>query len=242
MSGMPARRVIGIVQPTYLPWLPFFERMAAADVFVLLDDVEYSKNSFLNRNSVKTSGGRHLLTAPVLYTGHSHASINEIEVDEKVHWRAKHWRTLDQAYARAPYWPQFRAEIASLYDRPYRRLIDVMLPFVELMRNAFKIDTPCYQASALNIGGRRNEKLVRICRHFGGTHFIVKPGTQDYHPAEEFEPYGVQFAYLSYSKIIYPQLHGTFESMLSGLDFLFNCGAVRPQFAARCEFPELVRP
>lgn len=235
---MTERRIIGVVQPTYLPWLPLFERMAAADVFVLLDDVEYSKNSFLNRNAIKAKHGRQLLTAPVRYTGNSRALINEIEVDAQTAWRTKHLRTIEQAYAGAPFWPQFRAEITAIYAKPCRRLIEVALPFIELMREAFCIETPMYLSSTLAVAGKRNEKLVDICKHFGGTHFIVKPGTQGYHPREDFEPGGIQFAYLSYSHVVYPQLHGPYEAMLSGLDFLFNCGPLRPGFAAQCKFDE----
>lgn len=231
------RRIIGIVQPTYLPWLPLFERMAAADVFVLLDDVEYSKNTFLNRNAIKSGHGRQLLTVPVLYKGHSHAMINEIRVDDKTNWRVKHLRSIEQAYSGAAHWPHYLGQVSALYQPGGDRLIDVALPFIDLMRREFQIGTPVHLSSSLKIGGQRNEKLVKICQHFGGTHFIVKPGTDGYHPVEEFAPFGIKFAYLSYSNVTYRQLHGAFEPMLSGLDFLLNEGPKHPPFGARCAFP-----
>jgi hypothetical protein len=235
MNGRTASRLVGIVQPTYLPWLPFFERMAASDVFVLLDDVEYSKNSFFNRNAIKARQGRQLLTAPVLYRGNSRAKIREIRVNEALHWRAKHLRTIEQAYARAPHWPAFRDRIVEIYQRPCDKLIDIALPLIDLMRGAFGIGTPMYSSSEIAVAGERNEKLVGICRHFGATHFIVKPGTETYHPPDEFAPHGVGFAYLSYSSPVYPQLHEGFEPMLSALDYLLNCGPGRPPFKALCE-------
>src|SRR5687767_1847071 len=104
VSGARAERTIGIVQPTYLPWLPFFERMARSDEFVYLDDVQYSKNSFHNRNAIKGQDGRVLLTVPVLHTGHSGALINEIRIDNRSKWGLKHWRTVQANYARAPFY------------------------------------------------------------------------------------------------------------------------------------------
>src|SRR5262249_36242746 len=239
MNYAQPRRLVGIVQPTYLPWLPFFERMAAADVFVLLDDVEYSKNSFFNRNAIKTARGRQLLTVPVLYSGNSRAKIADIRVSEAAKWRTKHLRTIEQAYSKASYWSAFRDEIAEIYSRQCDRLIDIVLPSIALIRRAFGVDTDIHLSSKLGIAGERNEKLVRICKHFGASHFIVKPGTEHYHPLGEFEPHGIRFAYLSYSNLIYPQLHGVFEPMLSALDYLLNCGPGQPPFVARCRLAEV---
>lgn len=229
-----APRIIGVVQPTYLPWMPFFERMAASDAFVLLDDVEYSKNSFFNRNSIKTAQGRQLLTVPVLYSGNSKTLIRDIRVNNAVKWRLKHWRAIEQAYSRAAFWPQYRDQLAALYARPCDRLMEIVLPLVHMMREAFGINTKFHLASDLAAEGGRNGKLTKICRMLDGTHFIVKPGTEDYHPRSEFEPDGIHLAYLSYSKFTYPQMHGAFEPMLSALDYLLNCGPGRPPFSATC--------
>ncbi|RDV03171.1 WbqC family protein [Undibacter mobilis] len=229
-----APRIIGAVQPTYLPWMPFFERMAASDAFVLLDDVEYSKNNFFNRNSVKTAQGRQLLTVPVLYSGNSKTLICDIQVNNAVRWRVKHWRAIEQAYSRAAFWPQYRDQLADLYSRPCERLMEIVLPLIHIMREAFCISTPFHLSSDLAAEGSRNGKLIKICRMLDGTHFIVKPGTEAYHPPSEFEQEGIRLTFLSYSKFTYPQLHGAFEPMLSALDYLLNCGPGRPPFSATC--------
>lgn len=232
MNSAPSQRIVGIVQPTYLPWLPLFERMALSDVFVLLDDVQYSKNSFHNRNAIKTAQGRQLLTAPVLYRGNSKSNIADMRVNEGGNWRIKHFRTIEQAYARAPFWPQYRDEIIGIYNKPCDRLMDIALPLIKLLQNAFQIETPVHLSSDLGIEGENNAKLVKICQHLRGTHFIVKGGTDHYHPRQAFEPHGIAFATIIYSKPIYPQLHGAFEPMLSALDYLLNCGPGRPPFGA----------
>jgi hypothetical protein len=222
--------VVGIVQPSYLPWLPFFERMAVSDVFIYLDDVEYSKNSPFNRNDIKTQSGRSRLTAPVTYKGNSTALIGDITTDERRPWRKKHFRSIEQAYSRAPFWEMYRDALASLYEPDEHNLFNISLPIIEFLKQAFEIETPCHTSSELSVPGERNEKLRNLCSVFGASHFVVKPDTEDYHPKNEFEPYGLQFSYLTYSKFHYPQLHGDFEPNLSALDYLLNCGPGLPPF------------
>jgi hypothetical protein len=215
---------IGVVQPTYLPWLPFFERMAASDIFIYLDDVKYSKNSFHNRNAVKGPNGRLLLTVPVHYKGNSDALINEILTDDRTKWQDKHIKTVQQCYSKSPFYKHYNDEIISLYEQKGKRLIDFILPIIEFLKRELGIKTPCYLSSGINVPGNRNEKLVNLCKHFNGTHFIVKPGTEEYHPSEEFLPFGIKFYHLRYSSFQYPQLYGAFETMLSAIDYLFNRG------------------
>lgn len=97
------RQVLGSVQPSYLAWIPFYQRMCFSDVFVYLDDVQYSKNSFHNRNRIKTNQGPQTLTVPVLYKGNSGKHIKDMPINNETDWQKKHWRTIEQGYAKAPY-------------------------------------------------------------------------------------------------------------------------------------------
>lgn len=228
VSVLPAaKRVVGVVQPTYLPWLPFFERMARADVFVYLDDVQYSKNSFHNRNSIKGHDGVVLLTVPVITSGRFGALINEVQIDNRYSWGRKHWETIRQQYGRAPYFPQYADELQALLQTRSESLIGIVMPLIAFLRGELGVSTPCFLSSEFTVNGCRNEKLVALCKALGGTHFIVKPGTEDYHPAREFESHGISLHEMPYTSVRYPQLHGEFRPGLSALDFLLNCGPGR---------------
>ncbi len=226
-------KAIGIVQPTYLPWLPFFERWAASDVFVLLDDVEYSKNSFFNRNAIKVKNGRQLLTIPVIYKGSSHALIKDIKVNMSVPWVKKHWSGIAQAYSKAAYWSRYEADIHDLYHqvRSGDTLLEWIFPFIAFLGRELGMTAPLMWSSALGGVRRQNEKLIDICHTLGGTHFIVKPGTEDYHPPGIFQAEGIALKELAYSHIPYSQLNGPFEKGLSALDYLLTQGPGRPPFA-----------
>ena len=111
---------VAIHQPHYLPWLGYVAKWAAADLFVFLDTVQYEKNGWQNRNRIKTRNGPRWLTAPV------HArlgtTIRDVMVDTTQPWRARHFRAIDDAYAKAPSWPCHRDALQSFYGREWERL------------------------------------------------------------------------------------------------------------------------
>ncbi len=218
-------KIIGIVQPTYMPWIPFFERMAISDIFVYLDDVEYSKNSFHNRNTIKSPNGRQLLTVPVLYKGYSNTFMKDILINNNYGWKRKHLNTIQQCYSKAEYYSEYIDVLEKLYANPAEKLFDIVMPIIYFLKKELRIETPCYLSSEIKVKGKQNEKLINLCKYFNGSHFIVKPGTEDYHPKMKFKPFGLDFYYLEYSQFKYPQLYGDFEPNLSALDYLLNCGS-----------------
>jgi hypothetical protein len=159
----------------------------------------------------------------VKYSGNSNAPINEIEINNDVNWCMKHWKSIQQYYSKAPFFYNYKDGIKEIYSKSYIKLIDINIKFIELLKGKLSISTPCYLSSKINVDGKGNKKLVNLCRHFEATHFIVKPNTSDYHPGNEFKPYGISFIELDYIFIQYQQLHGDFIHGLSILDFLFNC-------------------
>lgn len=212
------------MQPAYLAWLPFFQRMSESDVFVYLDDVKYSKNSFHNRNQIKTAQGAVYLTVPVRYTGHSGSTIEDIRIDNTGRWATKHWRTIVQNYARTAFFDDLAPRLEKVYCREWTCLGDLNITLAELLRAYLGIQTPCYRSSELRVGGQANEKLVNLCRALGADTFVVKPGTEHYHPKEYFEAHGIGLRYFTPGSKSYPQEHGSFIPGLSALDFALNCG------------------
>src|SRR5450631_1867991 len=94
--------IVAIHQPAYLPWLGYFDRIAASDLFIFLDTVQFERNSFTNRNRIKTASGPIWLTVPVRLRGHMEKILNEIEIDNTKGWKKKHLRAVEQNYHRAP--------------------------------------------------------------------------------------------------------------------------------------------
>jgi len=216
--------ILGCVQPSYLAWIPFFKRMQMSNVFVYLDDVEFSKNSSHNRNRIKSANGPLMLTVPVLHKGHSKDYICDININPNVNWSRTHWRTIEMNYKKAKYFEELAPLLQKIYSQDRERLADLNIALIELFKDYLGLRIPTYRSSELSIPAENNEKLVKICQKLGATKFIVKPDTENYHPKSFFESYGISLEYFSYESQKYEQLYGEFIPDLSILDYAMNCG------------------
>lgn len=216
--------LVAIHQPEYMPWLGYFEKMLRADVFVLLDNVQFSKGDFHNRTRIKGADGAQWLTVPV--HADSSATIGEVEVAGH-RWEAKHWRSLVSSYSRAPFFGEWAGEFESFYRQTAGRLLDYDVGALELLARAFGLRANWVLASRLKAGGRKSELVLNICRELGADAYYSGRSGSAYLRREEFERAGVEIKVQHFKHPLYEQLFeggGGFMPNLSALDLLFNCG------------------
>jgi hypothetical protein len=213
-----------VLQPSYLPWLGYFDQMRKADVFVWYDDVQFDKHGWRNRNRIKGLKGPAWLTVPVLHKGRTLQAINAVEIDNRQPWRRKHLLSVKQLYARAPFTDAVLQRFAGILDRPWQRLVDLNMAITEWLASELAIGTPRHRASQLGIEGNRGGRLIELCRHFRATRYLSGDSARDYIDIERFRAAGVELAWHSYQHPSYPQLHGDFVPYLSALDLLLNLG------------------
>lgn len=213
-----------VLQPSYLPWLGFFDQVKRSDVFVFYDDVQFDKNGWRNRNRVKTANGPVWLTVPVRHKGRVGQRIDQVEVDGRMPWGRKHLRTIQEAYARAPFLADYVPALADLLEREWTLLVDVDIALSQLMCTWFGLERPIYRSSQLGIGGSRNERLVALCRHFAAERYLSGMAAKDYLDVNLFNDHGIAVEWQDFAHPHYPQLHGEFVPFLSALDCVFNVG------------------
>jgi hypothetical protein len=213
-----------VLQPSYLPWLGYFDQMSKADVFVWYDDVQFDKHGWRNRNRIKGPKGPLWLTVPVRHKGRSEQSINAVEIDNGKPWRRKHLLSIEQLYARAPFYAATGPRFAEILNQQWERLADLCISTTDWLANEFLIATPRHRASQLGIGGDRNSRLINICSHFKATHYLSGDAARDYLDVDQFSAAGIEVVWHSYQHPTYPQLHGEFLPYLSALDLLLNAG------------------
>lgn len=214
-----------ILQPSYLPWLGFFEQMTRADVFVYLDDVQYTKNDWRNRNRVKTASGPTWLTVPVATAGRLHQRIFEAELSETGFGR-RHTRTVASAYAKAPFLESAEG-LFDIWSSPPTNLVDLNLAAIDWARTQLAITTPTLRSSSLGIEETDpNRRLVEICRRIGATGFYEGAAGSSYLDVGLFESNGVSVSFQAYDHPWYPQQHRQlgFLSHLSVVDLILNTG------------------
>ncbi len=215
---------VAIHQPHYLPWLRYAAKLMLADVFVLLDDVQYTKNGWQNRNRIKHATGWMYLTVPV--SAHHGDRICDVAIAGD-RWRGQHWRSLQSAYARSPYFRDHRAFFEDLYGRRWERLADLTRAVVTYVRDCLRPSTVLVEASSLGVEGRGSERLVRICQRLGATEYLSGVyAAQNRLDAHAFRGSGVEVRVLEWTCPPYRQGHPAagFIPDLSVVDLLFNEG------------------
>jgi hypothetical protein len=223
-----ASRVVAIHQPNFLPWLGYFDKIARADVFVLLDDVQFSKGSYTNRVRILVNGEPKWLTVPVDRGGGSSQPIAEVRIREDGSWRDKAVETIRHAYARAPHFDEAFAVVEPLLRERTDRLAELNEAAIRELARRLAADGPeLVRSSSLGAGGRATDRLVEIVRAVEGDAYLGGVGAGGYQEDEKFERAGIELLSQDFSPPDYPQAAEEPVHGLSAIDALMSCGFER---------------
>ena len=213
---------VGIHQPDYIPWLGLFYKMYLSDVFIHLDDAQYSNEAAHNFNVVKTAQGELRLKFPVEY--HLGDQINTVRPKYELKWREKHLRTIEMNYSKAKFFKETFPEFKDIFMVDYPNVADFNITINEYIAKQFGILPKFIKSSEFALETRREEKVIDLCVAVGGTRYISGNGARVYQEPEHFAARGVELTYLDYKPIEYPQVWKGFLPCMSVLDYIFNCG------------------
>lgn len=213
---------ITIHQPHYLPWLGYLEKIDRADLFVVLDTVQFKKNEWQNRNRIRTPSGWQWLTVPVLHRFGQ--TMGDVRINPADRWAEKHARALALHYARAPYRDQVMEGLVSLYERPWERLAELNLAVLRWILQAFGITTPVRLASEFAARAEPTDRLIDICRTTGATRYLAGPGAGQYMDVMRFRASGVALEVQAFHHPVYRQCYEPFVPGMASIDLLFMYG------------------
>jgi hypothetical protein len=215
-----------ILQPSYIPWRGYFHQIQKADVFVFYDDVQYDADGWRNRNRIKTRNGSIWLTIPVKHKGH--LSGGQKICDTQIHWQQpwnqKHWRTIQQAYRKTPFFSRYEDLLSGFYSRRPERLSELTIEFTIALARELGLQRRFLRSSELDIEGGRTERLIKILNHVGAEHYISGPSARSYIDAELMAQAGVSVEYMTYDYRPYEQLYPPFDGNVSIIDVMFMYG------------------
>jgi hypothetical protein len=221
---------VAILQSNYIPWKGYFDVIGLADEFVLLDDVQYTKNDWRNRNRIKTQQGVAWLTIPVKQSGLFGQRIDEVRVAGD-RWRLKHWRSIVQSYGSAPFFATYRDRLEELYAESAERLSDVNRRFLEALCDLLGLRTRISSSTDYPSGKGRTERLVEICRSLGATTYLSGPAARGYLDETLFASVDISVEYMDYGGYReYAQLYPPFEHAVSVVDLLLMVGPEAHQY------------
>ncbi len=215
-------RVVAACQPNFLPWLGYLEMADRADAFVMLDDAQYVRREWMNRNRVasQSAEGWAWLRVPVRRCARD-TPLCEVEIDAGAPWAARACAQLRAAYAEAPAFARWYPRVEALLARPWQRLVDLNLASIRFLAEAFGVADNLVLASSLGVPGRRDERLAAICEAVDADVYLANEGSRPYIQPARFWRRGIGFVFQDYRHPTYSTGERAFVSHLCALDALF---------------------
>tara|TARA_B100001540_G_C15816913_1_gene648154 strand:+ start:799 stop:1491 length:693 start_codon:yes stop_codon:yes gene_type:complete len=214
---------IMIRQPGYFPNIGFFKKIQSSHMFVFLNDVQFSKDSFDNRNQIKSKNNSEWITVP-LKRPVFEKKLNEVSISYSTDWVSEHTNKILENYRFAPYFFSYWYEIEKILNKKFEFLIDLNLELIHYFLKILDITTPIINSSELSITKTKTERLIEICSQLEATCYISGIGGKDYLDELLFEEHKIELIYENFIHPKYNQLNGNFLKNMSIIDLLFNEG------------------
>lgn len=220
--------IVSIMQPAYLPWLGYFDRLSKSDLHIVLDDVNIDSNSktkFANRNKIRTPTGWIWLTVPLQSKGlHGELFLNQAIIAAGSPWREKHFGAIKANYARCSHFAEHRSYFQGIYSCHWTHLFDLAMETTGYLQQAFGIACEIRRSSELAAEGQKDRLILNLCRAVGASAYISGPFGREYLDAAMFSSAGIELLFHDYTHPEYRQAFSGFEAYMSAVDVLFNHG------------------
>jgi hypothetical protein len=212
------------MQPTFFPWIGYFKLIEKCDVFVFLDDVQFDKRSWQQRNKLNFNSEAKLFTVPVLSKQKFNQLIINTEIDNNQNWKQKHLNGIKQNYKKTLFYNKYIGIVESIYAEEFVNISDLNIYIIKKISEILNLNTSFVLSSSLKYKDHKTEKLIKIINKMNCKTYISPMGSKDYIDEERFIKNKIDLQYFGYQPIPYKQLNSnSFIPFLSVLDFLFNC-------------------
>lgn len=191
------------------------------------DHVQYSKKQYYNRTTIKTANGPLVLSVPVATSGRSHETmIHEAKIDNSGKWKRDHWKALQLAYGKAPYFGDYSKFFSGVYERDWELLTDLNRAILRQVLEWLDINVRWLEWGDVNPVGQKSDLVLDMCRKVGCKHYIFGKMGEEYADREAFADAGIDIHFQDYKHPTYDQqfMQQGFLPYMSVVDLLFNEG------------------
>ena len=214
---------IFIHQPDFCPWLNFFIRVNKADYFIILDDIQFNRRGWLNKDFIKTANGVQKITVPVKKISRENSFVNSIKISYENEWTSTFLKTLQMNYSRSINYPNNIKVIENILKNKYEYLIDLNLEFIKYFFFILNIKTKIIKSSELNLLKKGSNKILEICQLLDCSEYITGEGSKNYLDLNKFKENKIDINFKIKFKKKYDQINGKFINNLSIIDYFLNC-------------------
>jgi len=228
LDMQPSNKILSLMQPTYLPWLGYFNLIKNSDIFVIYTTTQLTKRSWQTRNKIKGNDGEVWLTIPIKKTkSRDNLLIKDAEINyESGDWVKKHLNSIRQCYSKSNYFEDIYPIIERVLNQRPKYLIYITVRMLIEFLDLLDINTEIVISDDIDYSGKKDEALISICNELGVDRYMSVMGSMDYILSGDnlFEKNNIELLWHTYEHPIYNQVNGKFISHLGIIDCLFNVG------------------
>lgn len=211
------------VQSSFLPWIGYFTMMQCCKKFVVIDDVQYDKNGWRNRNRIKLNEGYSWVTVPIISKRKSKQRINEVEIEYSQKWQSKMLSKIESSYSSSPYFDEIFSLIARALEKNFQYLNELNIDLIIALQNLLKINTEIFFSSDISISNNKQERIIGYAKKLGTTNYISGLAAKNYIDCDFFVKNKIDIHWYKYdSNLVYAQKGKIFLPNLSIIDLLMN--------------------
>lgn len=214
--------IISAHQPAFMPWLGYLHKIAVCEKFVILDDVQFEKNSFINRNYIMGHNGPILLTVPIKLKNHLENKIHDIEISNNRNWKKKHLNSIYLNYKKSPFFREHFTFFEDIYNSEWTKLIDINNKILNYLITIFEIKTKVTLLSDLNVKGSKTELIINICKKMNSNYFIFGINGRDYADIDLAKKNEINCLFQKFNSNSLNHHSLKSDKNLSSIDLIFN--------------------
>jgi len=208
-----------------MPWIGYFALMHSVNKFVILDNVQFEKRSWQQRNKILLNNKELFLTVPVKNINLRNTKLSEVQISTDHKFENKHIDSLKHAYNKSKFYNEYAKDLNKIINNKYKFLIDLNLSIITHFMKIFKINTELLLASSLKTKLKKDLLMYEICEKLKADIYLAAPGSKNYlEKNEDFKKGNIKIEYFEYNHPTYSQSQSSFKSYLSAIDLIFNHG------------------
>ena len=219
-----------IMQPTFLPWLGFFDLIRKSDYFVFYDDVQFAKQTWQSRNKIKAGSQEQILSIPIKKTTpFNELLIKDVQIDNGKPWAVKHLKSIQQNYSKTEFFEDIFSKIEPIFSEDNEFLADFNINLIKRFCGIMGIESEFIKSSEMDVSkGTKEDGIISICDFLKVENYLSPMGAYSYLnnkiAQEKFLKSNITVHFQNFSISPYPQKGKSFVPYLSALDALFNIG------------------
>ena len=217
-------KILAASLPEYFPSVYFYLKMIRADVFVVADNLQFSKHSLVNRTKIKTPGGFNLLTVPVIKSNKGLQKINNVKIVPESNWQRKQRVSLKSNYKYAPFFDHYIYKFESVFKTKWNSIIDLDLFIIDSIKNQLRLNKEINILSKLKIDKNKTAHIIEMAKHFNCDTYLIFESELAFIDKKMINNFGIGLKVLRPKLNPYIQQFDPFFPNLSIIDLLFNSG------------------